>query len=89
MQDDKKTNQDPRPRLTVFRSESGITISFGEKTYFIDVSEPFHNIALKALEGDDYIPFYVEVARREGLGEEFAESIAQQVEKVLAEDFEA
>ena len=46
------------------------------------------NIALKALEGDDYIPFYVEVARREGMGEEFAASIAQQVEKVLAEDFE-
>ena len=82
------TNQDLRPRLTVFRSESGITISFGEKTYFIDVSEPFHNIALKALEAHDYIPFYVEVARREGKGEEFAESIAQQVEKVLAEDFE-
>lgn len=82
------TNQDPRPRLTVFRCESGITISFGEKTYFIDVSEPFHNIALKALEAHDYIPFYVEVARREGKGEEFAESIAQQVEKVLAEDFE-
>ncbi len=88
MQDDKKINQDPRPRLTVFRSESGITISFGEKTYFIDVSEPFHNIAIKALEGDDYIPFYVEVARREGMGEEFAESIAQQVEKVLTEGFE-
>ena len=82
------TKQDPRPRLTVFRSESGITISFGDKTYFIDVSEPFHNIALKALEGDDYIPFYVEVARREGMGEEFAESIAQQVEKVLTEGFE-
>ena len=82
------TKQDPRPRLTVFRSESGITISFGDKTYFIDVFEPFHNIALKALEGDDYIPFYVEVARREGMGEEFAASIAHQVEKVLAEDFE-
>ena len=82
------TKQDLGPRLTVFRSESGITISFGNKTYFIDVSEPFHNIALKALEGDDYIPFYVEVARREGMGEEFAESIAQQVEKVLTEGFE-
>ena len=88
MQDDKKINQDSRPRLTVFRSESGITISFGEKTYFIDVSEPFHNIALKALEGNDYIPFYVEVARREGIGEEFAESIALQVDRVLTEGFE-
>ena len=81
-------NQDSRPRLTVFRSGSGITISFGEKTYFIAVSEPFHNIALKALECDDYIPFYVEVARREGMGEEFAESIAQQVEKVLTKDLQ-
>ncbi len=88
MQGDNITNQDSRPRLTVFRSESGITISFGEKTYFIDVSEPFHNIALKALEGNDYIPFYVEVARREGIGEEFAESIALQVDRVLTEGFE-
>tara|TARA_B100001093_G_scaffold259864_1_gene248403 strand:+ start:2405 stop:2674 length:270 start_codon:yes stop_codon:yes gene_type:complete len=88
VQGDNITNQDSRPRLTVFRSESGITISFGEKTYFIDVSEPFHNIALKALEGNDYIPFYVEVARREGIGEEFAESIALQVDRVLTEGFE-
>ena len=75
-------------RLAVFRSDSGITLSFGSNTYFIESSDPFHNIALKALEGDDYIPFYVEVARREGMGEEFAASIAQQIEKVLAEDFE-
>ena len=60
------TNHYSRPRLTVFQSESGITISFGAKTYFIDVSDPFHNIGNKALETDDYIPFYVEVARREG-----------------------
>ena len=82
------TNHDSRPRLTVFQSESGITISFGAKTYFIDVSDPFHNIGNKALETDDYIPFYVEVARREGMGEEFAESIALQVENVLTEEFE-
>ena len=77
------TNQDPRPRLTVFQSESGITISFGEKTYFIDVSEPFYNIALKALEGDDYIPFYVEVARREGMGEDLQLLLHSRLKKYL------
>ena len=35
------TTEDPKPRLRVFRTDAGITISFGEKTYFIDKAEPF------------------------------------------------
>ena len=39
-----------------FRSDSGITLSFGEQTYFIESTDPFHNIALKALEqGDPFL----------------------------------
>lgn len=73
-------------RLAVFKSDCGITISFGEKTYFVDKAEAFHNIALKALEIDDYIPFYVEVARREGKGEEFVQSLRNQIHKKQIED---
>jgi hypothetical protein len=73
-------------RLAVFKSDCGITISFGEKTYFVDKAEAFHNIALKALEIGDYIPFYVEVARREGKGEEFVQSLRNQIHKKQIED---
>ena len=62
-------------RLAVFRSDSGITLSFGPNTYFIDSSDPFHNIALKALDQDDYVPFYIEIAKREGLGPEFLDTL--------------
>ena len=62
-------------RLAVFRSDSGITLSFGPNTYFIDSSDPFHNIALKALDQDDYVPFYIEIAKREGLGPEFRDTL--------------
>ena len=72
-------NEKGTPSLTVFKSESGITISFGDNTYFIDQAEAFHNIALKALEINDYIPFYVEVARREGKGEEFTKSLRHEI----------
>ena len=54
--------------LGVFRSDSGITLSFGKATYFISANEPFHNIALKALDQNDYIPFYLEIAKRERVG---------------------
>ena len=69
-------------RLAVFRSDSGITISFGPNTYFIDSSDPFHNIALKALDQDDYVPFYIEIAKREGLGPEFRDTLMREIENL-------
>lgn len=74
------------PKLAVFRTDSGVTISFGEKTYFVDKSEPFYNIALKSLEMNDYVPFYVEVAKREGKGREFSESLNKEVARFLEEE---
>ena len=69
-------------RLAVFRSDSGITLSFGPNTYFIDSSDPFHNIALKALDQDDYVPFYIEIAKREGLGHEFRDTLRREIENL-------
>ena len=69
-------------RLAVFRSDSGITLSFGPNTYFIDSSDPFHNIALKALAPDDYVPFYIEIAKREGLGPEFRDTLMREIENL-------
>ena len=69
-------------RLAVFRSDSGITLSFGPNTYFIDSSDPFHNIALKALDQDDYVPFYIEIAKREGLGPEFRDTLLREIENL-------
>ena len=69
-------------RLAVFETDKGITFSFGEHTYFVSRDEPFHNIARKALSKDDYIPFYVEMAKREGLGEAFRDSLLQEVENL-------
>ena len=69
-------------RLAVFRSDSGITLSFGPNTYFIDSSDPFHNIALKALDQDDYVPFYIEIAKREGLGPEFRDNLMREIENL-------
>ena len=75
-------NNEPHERLAVFRSDSGITLSFGSNTYFIDSSDPFHNIALKALDQDDYIPFYIEIAKREGLGPEFRDTLMREIENL-------
>ena len=69
-------------RLAIFRSDSGITLSFGEQTYFIESTDPFHNIALKALEQGDHVPFYVEIARREGLGPAFRDALLSQVKEL-------
>ena len=69
-------------RLAVFKSDSGITLSFGPNTYFIDSSDPFHNIALKALDQDDYVPFYIEIAKREGLGPEFRDTLMREIENL-------
>ena len=72
--------------MAIFRSDSGITLSFGEHTYFVESADPFHNIALKALEQDDYVPFYVEIARREGLGPEFRDALLRQLEELPGEE---
>ena len=77
---------DSHNRLAIFRSDSGITLSFGEHTYFVESADPFHNIALKALEQDDYVPFYVEIARREGLGPEFRDALQRQVREMSEEE---
>jgi hypothetical protein len=77
---------DSHNRLAIFRSDSGITLSFGEQTYFIEETDPFHNIALKALEQDDHVPFYVEIARREGLGPEFRDALTSNIEELSREE---
>jgi hypothetical protein len=67
-------------RLTIFETDEGVTIAFGCRTYFIHRSEPFHNIAKICIEKDDYVPFYVEIARQEGVGEELRQELIKQVE---------
>lgn len=79
-------NDETHQRLGVFRSESGITLSFGSNTYFIESSDPFHNIATKALEMQDYIPFYIEIAKREGLGPEFRDQLMIEIENLKDSD---
>ena len=79
-------NNKPHERLAVFRSDSGITLSFGSNTYVIDSSDPFHNIALKALDRDDYVPFYIEIAKREGLGPEFRDTLMREIENLAETD---
>jgi len=73
--------QEDHQRLGVFRSDSGITLSFGEATYFISADEPFYNIAIKALDRNDFIPFYVEIAKREGVGPEFRDALERMIEE--------
>ena len=68
-------------RLGIFRSDSGITLSFGSATYFISAEEPFHNIALKALDQNDYVPFYLEIAKREGVGPEFRDALERMIKE--------
>jgi hypothetical protein len=68
-------------RLGVFRSDSGVTLSFGSATYFISAEEPFYNIALKALDQNDYVPFYLEIAKREGVGPEFRDALERMIEE--------
>ena len=73
--------KDGHERLGVFRSDSGITLSFGQATYFISADEPFHNIAVKSLEQNDYVPFYLEIAKREGMGPEFRDALERMIEE--------
>lgn len=68
-------------RLAVFETDVGITFSFGDRTYFASKDDPFYNIACKALAKEDYVPFYVEMAKREGVGEAFRDSLLSEVEK--------
>jgi len=77
---------DPHQRLAVFQSDSGITLSFGEATYFIETNDPFHNIACKALAKNDYVPFYIEIAKREGVGPEFLEALQRQIQETETGD---
>lgn len=78
--------QDQHQRLGVLRSDSGITLSFGQVTYFISSSEPFHNIAIKALDQNDYIPFYLEIAKREGVGPEFRDALEKMISDTQVDD---
>ncbi len=73
-------------RLALFRSDSGITLSFGPRTYFIESSDPFHNIALKAIGKNDYIPFYIEIAKREGIGSEFRDRLIEEIENITSRE---
>ena len=74
--------------LGIFRTDSGITLSFGANTYFIDSGDPFHNIACKALEQEDYIPLYVEIAKREGVGPEFRDMLLDMISEVNGDSTE-
>ena len=65
--------------LGIFRTDSGITLSFGSSTYFVDSSDPFHNIACKSIEQEDYVPLYVEIAKREGVGPEFRDMLIEMI----------
>jgi len=78
--------KDGHERLGVFRSDSGITLSFGQATYFISADEPFHNIAVKSLELNDYVPFYLEIAKREGMGPEFRDALERMIEETHGGD---
>ena len=73
-------------RLGVFRSDSGITLSFGQATYFISAEDPFHTIALKALDQNDYVPFYIEIAKREGVGPEFRDAMEEMIKDALEDN---
>jgi hypothetical protein len=74
--------------LGVFRTDSGITLSFGSNTYFIESKDPFHNIALKSLDQNDHIPLYVEIAKREGVGFEFRNMLLDMIEQSKGESTE-
>lgn len=68
--------------LTVFQTDEAITLSFKDRVYTIWKSEPFYNIARLCLERNDYIPFYVEIARREGLGPEFRDRLLEEIARL-------
>lgn len=79
------SNQSGGERLALFQTDAGITMAFGERAHFIEADDPFHNIALKAIEREDYVPFYVEMARREGLGEQFRDALLEEIRRLEEE----
>ncbi|MFW5883484.1 MAG: hypothetical protein ACOCVG_03870 [Verrucomicrobiota bacterium] len=46
-------------RLTVFETDRGLTVVFGERSYFIEAEDPFYNIAVQARNSGDYLPYYI------------------------------
>ena len=78
-------NEPTGERLALFQTDAGITMAFGERTYHIDADDPFHNIAIKAMEQEDYVPFYVEMARQEGLGEQFRDALLEEIRRLEQE----
>ena len=74
--------------LGVFRTDAGVTLSFGSNTYFVDSSDPFHNIACKSIDQEDYIPLYVEIAKREGVGPEFRDMLLDMISEANGDSTE-
>ena len=68
--------------LGVFRTDMGITLSFGTNTYFIDSQDPFYNIANKSIDLEDY------VAKREGVGPEFRDMLLGMIDQIKGEGLE-
>ena len=48
---------------------------------------PFIISPFKALAREDYVPFYIEIAKREGLGPEFRDALLREIHE-LEEDRE-
>ena len=69
-------------KLTIFQTDEAITLSFKDRVYTIWKTEPFYNIAQVCLERNDPIPFYVEMARREGIGPEFRDRLLEEVARL-------
>ncbi len=78
----------PEGRLSVFQTDESITLSFRDRIYVIEASEPFYNIAKVCLEKNDFIPFYVEIAKREGLGPAFRDRLLTEIERLQRGDDE-
>ena len=74
--------------LGVFRTDMGITLSFRTNTYFIDSQDPFYNVANKSIDLEDYVPLYVEIAKREGVGPEFRDMLLEMIEQTKEDGIE-
>jgi hypothetical protein len=74
--------------LVIFETDQGYTLSFKNRIYFIGIDEPFYNIAQKAMAIDDYVPFYIEIAKREGIGNEFRDNLYKELKGIQNKLFE-